>query len=335
MSMSPRITIPHDIIVQRAFDFHELSLSRQAALAVGNKLLTVAWFADFLVDTEAAVKLPTYGQLQAGNAQVTADRNAYLKESRALLLNLFHYAGLAYPEDEDPSQYFSHDLYTQASSNAGRLLKALQAAVAALATKREGTGTKRDDIEAVGMSVVQLDRLEELANLAQGKTTRRHVAQGETSVTTSRSGDEFGALWEKCVLIAEAAVVAYRTDDTQRRLFLLHPGGPEERVLTIPAGVNGQPVQRALVFDSVLSADRRLSFTIETKAGPVSVLLTPKDSTPPTGQGTALALTKPHKPHRCKAGSLGWVQPGDQQLVVSNTSAGKVRVRVRVLPLGE
>jgi|GEM_PF-6727439 len=335
MITNPSNSIPHDVIVQRAFDFHALGLPRQAALAVGNKALTPNWFTKFMADTEAAVKLPTYGQLQASNAQVTADRNAYLKEARPLLLNLFHYAGLAYPGDNDPSQYFSHDLYTQAGSNAGRLLKALQAAVAALATIREGTTTRRDDVEEAGMPEAQLNRLEDLAELAQGKTTRRHVVAGETSVTTSHSGDEFTALWLKCVLVAEAAVVAYRTDDTQRRLFLLHPGGPEERVLTIPASVDGIPALRALTFNSMLSADRRLSLTIEGAELPVTVELTGEAAVPLPGQKTQLGTSKLHKPHRCKASSLGWMQPSDKQLIVSSPNPGKVVLRVRVLPLGE
>jgi hypothetical protein len=328
MSDKSLTTVAHDVIVQRAFDFCALATSRQTVLAVGNKALTTEWFIQLKEDANAAVLLPTYGQLQAENAQVTALRNTHLKEARPLLQNLFHYAGLAYPLDKDPTRYFRHDLYTQAGSNPGKLLKAAQAAVAALVTRRPA-------IELAGMPEVQLNRLIELAGLAQGNTTDVHVVQGETSVTIGHQADEFDLLWEKCGLIAAAAVVVYRGDSEQRRLFLLYPDGPEERSLTLAPGTASAPTVRGLLLANTLSADRRLSITIEAEAGPVRVLLLAPDGSFSPSDGTELIATKPNKPHRCKASSLGWVQPSDQQFIVINPTTAKVRLSVRVMPLGE
>ncbi|MDO7876902.1 hypothetical protein Q5H93_19305 [Hymenobacter sp. ASUV-10] len=328
MSTTTTTTIPHDVIVQRAYDFYALGVLRQTTLAGADNQLTMGWFADLKTKTDAAVLLPSYAQLRAADSQFTVQRNAHIKEARGLMQDLFYYAKKAYPQDTAPDEYFGHSKYTRAGSNPVEVLKVMQSAVAALTTRY-------DALLNGGMAKEKLDRLIGLTGLAQTDTTSQRVAEGTTSVATSNTGREFEELWNLCRLVAEAAVVAYRTDAVQRRLFLLYPDGPEERSLTLQPGTGAAPTIKALVLDSMLSAGRRLSITIEAPGGPVRVLLhNPAMPYSPDG-GTALAATDKNKPHRCKAASLGWVQAGDQELVVINDTAAKVCLKIRVLEVGE
>lgn len=328
MNTAITITVPHDVIVQRAYDFHALGLLRQTTLFATDKQLTLAWFAAFKAKADAAVLLPSYALLRAVDSQLTIQRNNHIKEARGLMQDLFYYAKKAYPQDTNPTEYFGQSKYTRAGSNPLEVLKVMQGAVAAL-------GTRYDAILDVGMSKEKLDRLIELTGLAQTGTTKQHVAEGTTSVVTSNTGREFMELWDLCRLVAEAAVVAYRTDSVQRRLFLLHPDGPEERSLTLQPGTLAAPTIKALVLDSVLSASRRLSITIEAPDGAVRVLLHNPAAPYSPDSGTALAATDKNKPHRCKAGSLGWLQTDDQELVVFNATNAKVCLKIRVLEVGE
>lgn len=335
MSQSFHLSVPHDVIVQRALDFFALGVSRQTVLAEADQDLTVLWWTALKADAAAAQLLPSYGQLRAADSQLTITRNAYIAEARPLLQDLYYYAKKAYPTDAHPGNYFGQMNYTKAGSNPLKVAGVLHDAVSVFPARRAA-------LETAGMKVASLDRLEELSVLTQTSTTAAHAAQGETSVETDQHAFEFEGIWARCSQVAAAAGVAYRGNEAERKLFLLVPGSLEQRGLTVPPAAlpvppapAGTPAVRALVLASVLSADRLLSISIESTGEAVRVLLQTPNSPFSPDSGMLLTPTEKNKPHHCTAAALGWLQPGNQELVAINPTDKKVHLTVRVLAVGE
>lgn len=321
--------ISHNEIIQRTFTFVALGLPRANALTAADSTITEAWLNQMQADAEAAQALPTFGQRQTDTKQLTTDRNEALRQAKPLLIDTFFYAKKAYPGVAHADEYFSHALYTQAGSSADRQNKALQAAAAAFATRRTA-------MEAGGMPAAKIDLLLSLAENAQGKGTGHSAAQGESTVTTDVTDAVFAALWALCRVLHEAAEVAYRDNDAERRLFILYPSGPEERTLTIePADKQtGAPSVRIVRLDSALSATRLLSCTVDAPGGPVQLLLQNSEAAPAPTAGTAQKTTASHLPARFHGADLGWLNDEYLYFVVLNPGPKTARVQVRVLPVG-
>ena len=321
--------LTHETIVQRGFTFVALARPRLDALHGADATVTGEWLDQVQKDLEAAQALPTFHQRQTDVHQILVDRNGALKAAAPLLMDTFFYAKKAYPTTAHPDEYFIHSLYTHAGSSATRQNAALQAAAAAFATRREA-------MQAGGMPKTKIDDLLKYALAAQGKGTGHAAAEGESTVETDTTDGIFAARWAQCRTLHEAAEVAFRLDEPQRRLFILYPGGPEDRTLTIaPADpATGLPGFQVVRLDSQLSAMRRLSFTVVADGGPVFLSLQATAAVPAPGNGQAQLTTEPNHPARFAAEALGWASPDDHYLVVLNPGSAKARVEVRVLPVG-
>ena len=323
-------------VLDRAFAFQALGAvpARQAVLAAADALLTPKWFTDLLTQANAAQALPGLDLRDAGQHSTVLSRDQALDQARPLLQDLFFYAKKAYPGISNASDLFGHHAVTAAGSNAADLNTALQAAAVQVSARKAVLLTPG------GMPQAKITRLLELAGLAQGAAVKVLTEAGEGTVATDQYVDEFNALWKKLVLLHEAAEVAYRADDTSRRLFRLYPDGPEERELTANAtpATPGSglavptPTRRVTRLDSELSADRVLSFAVDAPAGPVRVaLLLAPDDQPAHGQ--LLGTTSPRRPVRWRAADLG--PAGAQYLLLENPGPEKASLHVRVLPVGE
>lgn len=326
---------PFQDVLARAFSFHELGLTRQKELVAADADLTPAWFVALLADATAAQALPGLDLRQTDQHLTTLGRDEALDQARPLLQDLFFYAKKAYPTTPHADDLFGHRAVTAAAESPALLNTALQAA-AQQVRERQAVLLKPG-----GMPQAKITELLRLAGLAQGGTVDVLVQHGEGTVDTSQYVGQFNDLWKRLLVLNAAAQVAYRQDDTQRRLFRLYPDGPEERSLTAaapaaPAAAKGAaapavPTRRVTRLDSTLGPDRALSFTVAAPAGPVRValLLLPDDAPAP---GVPLETTAPRHPARLLAADLG--PAGAQYLLLENAGLQPATVQVRVLPVG-
>ena len=327
-------------VLTRAFSFHGLGLARQAELAAADADLTPAWFAQLLVDATAAQTLPGLDLRQTDQHHTVLGRDEALQQARPLLQDLFFYAKKAYPTTPHADDLFGHRAVTAAADSPALFNTALQAAAQQVRDRQAALLTPG------GMPQAKITELLRLAGLAQGGTVDVAVAHGEGTVETDQYVGQFNALWTQLVALNAAAQVAFRQDDTQRRLFRLYPDGPEERSLTADAvtpiaapahigtltAVTGPaPTRRVTRLDSILGPDRALSFTVAAPGGPVRValLLLPDDA---PASGMALETTTPRHPARALAADLG--PAGAQYLLLENDHDQPASVQVRVLPVG-
>lgn len=320
-------------VLTRAFALQSLGLARQADLAAADANLTPAWFAQLLADATAAQALPGLDLRQADQHLTVLGRDEALDQARPLLQDLFFYAKKAYPTTPHADDLFGHRAVTAAGSNLLPFNAALQA------TAQQVRDRQPMLLKPGGMPQAKITELLRLAGIAQASGVDVNVAHGEGTVATDQYVGQFNALWTRLLALNAAAQVAFRQDDTTRRLFRLYPDGPEERSLTAEAGAaaGGQglaaaaPTRKVVRLDSVLSPERELSFTVAAPAGPVRValLLLPTDAPAP---GMLLEATAPRHPQRVPAAALG--PAGAQYLLLENDHDQPASVQVRVLPVG-
>ena len=316
-------------VLTRTFTMQALGTARQAALAAVDATLAPAWFVQLLADATAAQALPGLDMRRADQHQTVLSRDEALALARPLLQDLFFYAKKAYPAMPHADDLFGHRAVTAAGANPGPLNTALQAAAQQVLARKTAL------LSPGGMPEQKIDTLLALAETAQAGTVTVHVAEGEGTVDTGAYVGVFNALWRKVLTLHEAAQVAYRLDEAQRRLFRLYPDGAEERRLTADAALPppADPVRRVVRLDSTMSMHRLLSLTVAAPGGAVRVALL---AAPPSGAfagGVLLESTPPRHPARLRVQDLG--PAGAQYLVLENTTAERATLQLRVGAIGE